>query len=139
MKIYVTYKRRGEDGIWNLLFRRGLFAWEEEEELQRLNHLLTAGPCTQLVAEMQWYGEQLQTIFPLSNLYMIFWNQKALGSGGLCIAVMCKWRNVATPRVQFFGWLTRARRVKTSSLLSFFFFFDDPPSLLSTMGIIEDN
>lgn len=25
------YKRRGDDGIWNFLIRRGLFAWEEEE------------------------------------------------------------------------------------------------------------
>lgn len=60
----LIYKRRGDDGIWNFLIRRGLFAWEEEE-LQRLNHLLTNGPCTQPVAEMQWHGEQPQMIFPL--------------------------------------------------------------------------
>lgn len=111
--VSVFFERRVEDGGWNLGFRRSLLVWKEEEAY-RLSSLLSTAPtlCSTKPDELLWCADPSK-LFTVSSVYK--WTESLLGSAIPVAASI--WNNFAPPKVQFFGWLARLGKVKTSSFL----------------------
>ncbi|CAL5358449.1 unnamed protein product [Camellia sinensis] len=107
---------------WHSLFRRSLFVWEMEE-LDRLKGMLcnAAELRGNVTDKLKWMADPTG-VFSVSSAY--HWCESSLGS--TFRITECIWKNVAPPKVQFFGWLAWKRRIKTSNYLQ-------------RMGILENS
>lgn len=110
--VFSVRNRVGQDD-WNSLFRKSLFEWEMEE-LDRLKRLLCSVPELRVNAtdNLKWNADS-SGVFTVSSAY--HWCESSLGP--TYRVSECIWKNVAPPKVQFFGWLTWKRRIKTSNYL----------------------
>ncbi|XP_028080046.1 uncharacterized protein LOC114281693 [Camellia sinensis] len=105
--------RRVSDSDWNLVFRRPLLAWEEEE-VQKLNDFLQNAPRIneEMVDSCSWVAHPSEE-FTVASVWK--WME---ASQGVDIAVTrCIWINLAPPKAQFLSWLAWRGRVKCYELL----------------------
>lgn len=105
--------RRNAQVEWTLNFRRSLFQWELEE-LNRLTVVLLSAPAIRenVVDCLRWNADPSGG-FTVSSAYK--WCERSLGP--VFKAVNIIWKNVSSPKAQFFGWLAWKGRIKTSSYL----------------------
>lgn len=89
-------QRRDRSGDWKLLFRRSLFA-REEEEVSRLQVLTRDVPRlnVELHDAVRW------TAFTVPSVRDWF----ELNNGPRLLVLRLLWNNVAPPKAQFLSWL----------------------------------
>lgn len=104
---------RARIGKWNLVFRRGLRAWEEVE-VNRLYEWLSVVPIIggNLADHLRW---ELDPSGQFSVASVWKWFQVAKGSKSRVMNEL--WQTVTPPKIQFFGWLAWREKVKNSDFL----------------------
>lgn len=92
---------RARIGNWNLVFTRGLRAWEEVE-VNRLYEWLSVVPIIggNLANYLRW---ELDSLGQFSMASVWKWFQVAKGSKSRVMNEL--WQTVTPPKIQFFGWL----------------------------------
>ncbi|XP_028099924.1 uncharacterized protein LOC114299400 [Camellia sinensis] len=109
----LVYSRRTGAEKWNLNFRRSLFQWEVEEFRRMTTMLLNALALREGRRNILcWIADALGS-FSVASAYKL----SQLGHGANSKITEFIWKNVSSPKVQFFGWLAWKGRVKSSSYL----------------------
>ncbi|XP_028122980.1 uncharacterized protein LOC114320084 [Camellia sinensis] len=100
-------------GVWQFQFRRRLLAWEDEE-VKRLSGFLESSPALREEIEdsCSWLADKSGK-FSVSSVWC-WW--AAVKESGVRVPAGV-WESMASPKMQFFCWLTWRGRVKTSSFL----------------------
>ncbi|CAL5440634.1 unnamed protein product [Camellia sinensis] len=112
-KLADFFNRKVSASDWNLVFRRPLLAWEEEE-VQKLNDFLRNAPSLQegVVDSCSWLAHPSEE-FTVASLWM--WMEARQGVD--LTVTRCIWNNLAPPKVQFLSWLAWKGRIKCSEFL----------------------
>lgn len=106
-------QRRDNAGVWKLLFRRPLLAWEEGEVI-RLHEVIRNVPCINLELQdsVSWAASS-SGVFTVASLRN--WHETTQSS--LLQVPRLLWNNVAPPKAQFLSWLAWRGRVKTTDMM----------------------
>ncbi|XP_028083384.1 uncharacterized protein LOC114284637 [Camellia sinensis] len=112
-KLADFFNRKVSASDWNLVFRRPLLAWKEEE-VQKLNDFLRNAPSLQegVVDSCSWLAHPSEEFTVAS-----FWMWVEARQGVDLTVTRCIWNNLAPPKVQFLSWLAWKGRIKCSEFL----------------------
>lgn len=109
-------QRKNEGDDWNLLFRRQLFAWEEEDLSSLYEYLQVVPSLRSHVEDQSTWLTNPSGAFSVASV----WNWMASRKGCNLRFVMNIWKNIAPPKVQFMTWSAWRGRMKSTAFIQRF-------------------
>ncbi|KAG5564453.1 hypothetical protein RHGRI_000594 [Rhododendron griersonianum] len=104
--------QEGEEPAWNLLFKRRLRVWQEEQK-QRLLQKLQGYQMDRSRDDIMEWRWNANKIFSLSSAYAEWENQMQNQNGWLSVI----WRNLCPPKIEVFVRQAVQNRIATGSIL----------------------